>query len=76
MLVSELKDLGVFNAIGKTIKHIEPKETRDGRSVDRVILHLTNGSKLEISAGSHKGCHRCDPDGSVNDYLNVYLNKD
>ena len=57
---------------GKTIKAIEEKQTWDKNHIESIVLRFTDGTSLEITAMTTKGCGECDDDGSNPDYLSFW----
>lgn len=54
---------------GKTIKSIEHRMTWKRTEIAEIIIHFTDGAKLEVSAMTESGCQECDYDGSNCNYL-------
>jgi hypothetical protein len=64
-LITFLKD--------KKISEVEIRESWRTKSVDNLILHLDDGSIMELCSYTDSGCSECDFDGSNENTIAVTI---
>lgn len=63
---------------GKTISNVLRKPTwetalQKEQDIEELILEFEDGTKMSIHSSGGAGCHECDSDGSISQYLNIRI---